>query len=157
MSAKITIIWAVPAGYQPGDYARLYGNGGGGDINYDVPLTNERFELFQDGGGLYGWGHTPWGHTPWGKAWATKVPGWGHLPWGHSPWGHGTTLIKVEYLVEQCGEYKFAFKIFDKLGNENTGSPQEVTAEVHIAPPPPTGLKKVSYNKTSQVLVLEAA
>ena len=157
MSAKITITWAVPAGYQPGDYARLYGNGGNGDIDYDTPLTNEQFELFQDGGGIYGWGYQPWGHTPWGKPWATKVPGWGHLPWGHSPWGYGTTVIQTQYTVTQCGTYKFAFKLFDKLGNENTGIPEEAEVVIHIAPPQPTGLKKVSYNKDMHILVLEAA
>jgi len=157
MKAKITILWAIPAGYQPGDYARLYGNGGSGDINYDTPLTNERFELFQDGGGLLGWGHLPWGHFPWGHGQASRCPGWGHLPWGHFPWGHGTTLIKAEITVAQCGEYKFAFKTFDKSGNVGSGTPEELTASIHLAPPAPSGLKKISYDKDTKILILEAA
>ena len=82
MSARITIIWAVPAGYSEGDYAMLFGNGGGEGvgIDYDTPLTNEKFLLFPDGGGIFGWGHAPWGHFAWGHAWATRVAGWYHLP-----------------------------------------------------------------------------
>ena len=47
MSAKITILWAVPAGYSIGDYARLYGNNGSGDIDYTRPLTNNKFDLLR--------------------------------------------------------------------------------------------------------------
>ena len=156
-SEKITITWCVPLGYMPGDYARLYGNGGEGEIDYDTPLTNEKFDLFPDGGGIYGWGLQPWGLTPWGLPWSTHTPGWGLQPWGLGPWGYGTAVIKAQYIVQACGDYKFALKIFDKLGNPNEGSPQELEAVIHIAPPAPTGLKKVSYDKDTDILVLEAA
>ncbi|HBR19830.1 MAG TPA: hypothetical protein DD726_06390 [Phycisphaerales bacterium] len=159
MSARITIIWAVPAGYSEGDYAMLFGNGGGEGvgIDYDTPLTNEKFLLFPDGGGIFGWYHAPWGHFAWGHAWATRVAGWYHLPWGHFPWGFGSTIITVLYDVEVCGEYKFALKVFDKLGNANTGSPEELEASIHLAPPAPTGLKKNSYDPDTDILVLDAA
>lgn len=157
MSAKITIIWAVPIGYDNGDYARLCGNGGAGDIDYDNFLNNERFDLFQDGGGIYGWYHQPWYKFSWNHGWSTKTPGWYHQPWGRFPWYYGTTVIAVDYTVLTCGEYKFAFKLFDALGNAHSGTPQEATAIIHIAPPAPTGLKKKSYNKNTDVLILDIA
>lgn len=157
MSARITIIWAVPVGYQPGDYAMLYGNGGSGDIDYDAPLTPEKYQLFPDNGGIFGWGQAPWGQFPWGYGWSARVPGWGQLPWGQFPWGYGTALITVKYDVSVCGEYKFALKVFDKLGNPSSGTPEELEASVHIAPPAPTGLNKNSYDKDTDILILDAA
>lgn len=151
MSARITILWSVPPGYQPGDYARLYGNNGSGDIDYDSPLTNNKFDLFPQRGGLLGWYHMPWYHFPWYYGQASRCSGWYHLPWYHFPWYYGAALLKHEMLVDFCGDYKFAFKVFDKCGNENTGTPEEVEISVHIAPPAPTGLKKGTY--LEQVIV----
>jgi hypothetical protein len=151
MSAKITILWAVPIGYQPGDYARLFWNSGSGDIDYSQPLTNNKFSLFPNGGGVYGFGQQPFGKAPFGLSFATRVSGFGKLPFGKHPFGYGTTLIKHEQIVDFCGEYKFAFKLFDKLDNENTGTPEEISVDIHIAPPAPTGLKKGTYLQTINV------
>ncbi|MHC4398022.1 MAG: hypothetical protein ACYS1A_20455 [Planctomycetota bacterium] len=85
-----------------------------------------------------------------------RAAGWGHLPWGRFPWGHGTGVIRATHQVSECGEYKYGFKCYDKLGNLHTGTPEEATASVHIAPPAPSGLKKNSYNKDTDILVLDA-
>ena len=42
MSALITIQFAVPVGYLPGDYAMLHGNSGSGNIDYDVKKIDMR-------------------------------------------------------------------------------------------------------------------
>ena len=157
MSVQITIQWVVVGGYLPGDYARLHGNSGSGDINWDTPLINNIFELFPRGAGIYGFGLAPWGHFLWGHAFSMRTLGWGHLPWGKFPWGYGTIVIKAIYIATDCGAYKFAFACYDALGNLHEGTPDEVTVHVHIAPPAPTGLKKVSYDKGTDVLVLSAA
>jgi hypothetical protein len=157
MSARVTITWAVPVGYQQGDYAMLYGNAGSGDIDYDTPLTNEKYPLFPDGGGIYGWYHTPWYHFGWYHGQASRVSGWYHLPWYHFPWYFGSTIITVKYDVEVCGEYKFALQVFDRLGNVSIETPEQLEASIHIAPPAPTGLKKNSYDPDTDILILDAA
>lgn len=157
MSVLITIQFAVPVGYSLGDYAMLHGNGGSGDIDWNTPLSGEKFELFPNAAGIFGWGHTPWGHSRWGRAHSMRTPGWGHLPWGHSPWGHGTSVITARYEAMSCGDYKFGFACYDKLGNLHEGTAEEVTVPVHIAPPAPNGLKKNSYDKDTDILVLDAA
>ena len=106
---------------------------------------------------MFGFGLAPWGHFRWGHCHSMSTAGWGHLPWGHWPWGHGTVTIKATNQVDVCGDYKFGFTCYDSLGNLHEGSPEEAAVEVHIAPPAPTGLKKNSYNKTTDVLVLDAA
>jgi len=144
-------------GYQKGDYARLYGNGGSGEIDYDNPLTNEFFDLFLNGVGIYGCYETPCYDTPCYEPWASGGGGCYTQPCYVSPCYYTTTIISVSVDVAFCGDYKFALKVFDKLGNENAGTPEEVEVNVHTAPPPPTGLKKNSYNSTTDILVLDAA
>ena len=126
MSAIITIQFTVPIGHEAGDYAFLHGNGGSGDIDWDSPLIAQKFDLFPDGSGIYGWGHAPWGHFRWGHCHSKRTAGWGHLPWGHFPWGHGTAVIIAQIQVESCGEYKFGFTCYDKCGNVHQGTPEEV-------------------------------
>lgn len=157
MSAVITIDSIVPVGYEDGDYARLHGNGGSGNIDWNNPLTKDVFELFPKGTGVYGFGYAPWGHFRWGNVHSLRSNGWGYLNWGHFPWGHGTAVIQATNRVESCGEYKFGFACFDKLGNLHSGSPGEITTHVHIPPSAPTGLTKNSYNKETDILVLNAA
>jgi len=157
VSAIITIQFAVPVGHIEDDYARLHGNGGSGDIDWNTPLNNKLYPLFPDGAGIYGWGLAPWGHFCWGHAHSMRTDGWGHLPWGHFPWGHGTAIIQATHQVEFCGNYKFGFACYDKLSNLHEGTPEEADIEVHIAPPKPSGLKKNSYNKDTGVLVLDVA
>ena len=157
MSAEITITLAVPAGYSKGDYARLCGNGGSGEIDYDNPLTEEIVELFPNGAGIYGWYHTPWYQFSWNHGHAVNCPGWYHQSWNKFPWYYGTAQIEVEYTVEACGEYKFALKAFDSLGNPHTGDPEEESLSIHIAPAAPVGLKKISYDKATDILILDTA
>ena len=157
MSALITIEFVVPVGYQDGDYARLHGNGGSGDINWNNPVAEDVFDLFPDGAGIYGWGYAPWGHFRWGRAHCQRAAGWGYLPWGRFPWGHGTAVITATYQADGCGQYKFGFACYDQLGNLHEGTPEEAIVHIHIAPSAPTGLKKNSYNKETDILVLDAA
>lgn len=157
MSANITLQFAVPVGHTEGDYAKLHGNGGSGNIDWNNPVSSEVFSLFPHRAGIYGWGHAPWGHFRWGHAASLRTSGWGHLPWGHFPWGFGTALITAKQRVESCGAYKFAFACYDSLGNLHEGTPEEKLLNIHIPPATPTGLTKVSYDKDTDVLVLEAA
>ena len=157
MSAIITIEFIVPEGYRQGDYARLHGNSGNGALDWNNPLSNNIYNLFPDGAGIFGWGHAPWGHFRWGHAESLRTPGWGHLPWGRFPWGHGTGVIRADHRVERCGDYKFGFKCYDSLGNLHVGTPEEASVSVHTAPPAPAGLKKNNYDKDTDVLVLDAA
>lgn len=157
MSALITIQFCVPIGHQSGDYAMLHGNGGAGDIDWDTPLSNIKYELFPNGAGIYGFGYAPFGQFQFGYAYSMRAPGFGYLPFGSFPFGYGTALIKAVVKVESCGEYKFGFACYDKLGNLHTGTPEEITVSVHIAPAAPDRLTKYSYNKDTDVLILNAA
>ncbi len=156
MSAIVTISFVVGVGYLPGDYAVLFGNDGSGDVDYNTPLSGE-LPLYPNGAGIYGFGRAPWGRFYWGRAFSMKAPGFGHLPFGRFPWGCGSAVVQATHEVFDCGDYKFAFGCYDQLGNAHSGSPEEICAEIHIAPDSPEGLTRVSYNKTTDVLILAAA
>jgi hypothetical protein len=157
MAVKITMQFVVPAGYRRGDYAKLFWDSGTGTIDYDAPVDNRLYELFPDGAGIYGFGHALWGHFRWGHAQSRRAPGFGHLSWGRFPWGHGSGVVVASHVVSACGTYKYALKIYDSTGNAQSGSPAEASIAVHTAPPKPAGLKKETYNKTTDVLTLEVA
>jgi len=157
MSAIITVEFTVPVGYEQGDWAQLHSNDGDGDIDWENPISDEIFGLFPSGAGIYGWGHAPWGHFPWGYAYSMRTAGWGHLPWGHFPWGRGSAVISARHKVSDCGFYEFGFACYDQFGNAYSDSAEEISLDIHIAPPAPGGLKKNSYNKTTDVLVLDVA
>lgn len=156
MNGLVTIEYIVPAGYREGDYAKLHGNGGVGSIDWNNPLSEEVFDLFPNGAGLFGFGLAPFGHHRFGHAHSMRAAGFGRLPFGHHPFGHGTATITATYEVEDCGDYKFGFACYDELGNAHEGSPEETELEIHLAPAAPTGLKKNSYDKDTDVLVLDA-
>jgi hypothetical protein len=156
LSTKITISFCVPTGHQPGDYARLHGDNGSGVIGWDAPLDNTVYDLFPNGSGIYGWGYAPWGEFPWGRPFSVRTSGWSYQPWGYSPWGYGAAVVVATYVVDSCGTYKFGFACYDSLGNLHEGVPEEISVIVHTAPPAPTGLKKISYDPDTDVLVLEA-
>jgi len=79
------------------------------------------------------------------------------MPWGYGPWGYGSCTIRGQAEVTVCGDHKFGFKAYDPLGNPHIGTPEELLVPVHIAPDAPAELKKNSYNKTTDVLVLDVA
>lgn len=154
---RVTVQFVVPVGYMPGDYALLHGNGGSGAIDWAAPLSSQRYPLYPRGAGLFGFGRAPFGRHRFGDAHASGVPGFGRLPFGRAPFGHGTAVIEATERLTGCGTYKYGLACYDEAGNVHSGTPDEVTIEVHTAPEQPTGLIKNSYNKTTDVLVLDAA
>jgi len=157
MSAIITVDFCVPAGYLPGDYVKLFGNGGSGAIDYETPVVPDRLALFPRGAGIYGFGLAPFGSFRFGRAHAMRTAGFGNLPFGRFPFGLGAVWVKAKCRVDCCGRYEFGFKVYDAAGNAGAADPEEAAADVHVAPPQPSGLAKVGYDKDTDILVLEAA
>lgn len=155
MTALVTIQFVVPAGHREGDYAKLHSNGGSGDIDWNSPVDNNIYPLFPQAKGIAGFGHAPFGNHRFGKAHSTGPLGFGQLPFGNHPFGLGTALVTATDEVTECGSYKYGFACYDEFGNQHEGTPEEAELNIHMAPEAPEGLKKKSYNKTNDVLILE--
>jgi hypothetical protein len=157
LSAKINLNFVVNIGYIIGDYAQLCGNGGEGEIDWVEPLTVEKFDLFPAGQGIFGLFKSPCFTTKCYSLYSTGPEGCYSLPCYKGPVYLGSALIESSVIVDNCGDYKFGFAVYDEAGNDHEGSPDEAILYIHIAPPAPTGLKKYSYDKETDVLILTAA
>jgi len=151
---NITVSFVPGIGYNPGDYAVLYGNGGEGVIDWNTPIS-EHLDLFPGGAGIYGWLQTPWLESPWLEPFSMGTAGWLQELWLAGPWLLGFTVISASVKAAACGLYKFAFACYDSLGNQHEGVPEEISVDVHVAPSAPAGLKKHSYNKDADILILD--
>jgi hypothetical protein len=157
MACWVNITLAVPPGYRPGDYARLCWDAGTGTVDYANPVSTEKIELFPNRCGAFGYGLAPYGKGPYGHAVVVNALGYAKLPYGRAPYGRGTCLLRARYRVTACGSYKFGLAVYDAAGNRHSGSSAEIAVTVHTAPPAPTGLRKVSYNPATDVLILAVA
>ena len=137
---QVTINFTIPSGYANGDYSMLVGDNGTGTIDYAHPLIPQQFPLFTGGN----FGHPDLNAPP-----STLSPSFGH--------GGNNTIAAVYTFNGSDGLYKFALATFDYLGNLTPGQPEIVTLNIKVPPAQPTGLKKVSYDKTNHILVLKAA
>jgi len=157
MKARVTILFVVPIGYLPGEYAKLHANDGEGNVDWKNPASRAKLDLVPRGAGIYGFGRAPFGRHRFGKAHSMRCAGFGHLPFGKNPFGHGTAVVSTRHTVPECGYWKFALACYDSAGNLHEGTPEEVSLSIHVPPPAPTGLKKNNYNKTTDVLTLDVA
>ncbi len=157
MSAIITIEFVPGLAYIRGDYAHLHGNSGSGAVNWNAALDNAIYKLFAGGGGLMGFGCGSFGHHRFGYSDDSRSIGFGHLPFGRYPFGHGSAVIRATDRVDYCGAYIYGLAAYDECGNIHEGDPDEVTIYVHIPPPAPVGFLKNSYDKVTDILILDVA
>ena len=155
MNAIVTMQHVVPAGRTPGDYLKLHSNGGSGDVDWNDPVDEAIYPMFPNGAGIYGFGHAPFGHHRFGHGHSMRTPGFGHMPFGRHPFGHGSAIITAKTVVTDCGDHSFAFAAYDEAGNLHTGTPDQVNVPIHLQPDPPRRLKKNSYDKDTDILILD--
>lgn len=68
--------------------------------------------------------------------------------------GDDAPVVTARIVVDDCGDYKFGFAVYDSLGNPHEGTPDEESEEIHVAADPPDGLAPESYNADTDMLVL---
>jgi hypothetical protein len=155
MSAIVTVKAYITPDYDIGDYAKLCGNSGSGSVDYDNPLSNIKISLRPNTAGSHGFGEYPFGDAPFGDGEYSGMGGFGDYPFGEGLFGVGCLVIEASYQVNDCGNYKFGFAVYDKLGNLHSGIPADTTAYIHIPPAAPDTLKQKTYNSSTDTLVLE--
>jgi len=155
VSATIAIEFLSPPDAAPGDYAQLFANGGDGEVDYDTPADALRYDLAPNGARSLGFGEGAFGLMPFGDAQSAGLLGFGEGPFGLGPFGAGSLTVRIVHLVDHCGDWLFAVKAFDSLGNPQADPCEELPLSIHIGPPPPAiRPTKLSYDRAADVLIL---
>jgi len=122
--------------YEEGDYAQLHSNNGSGAVDWTNAHDGRRIENIHDA-----------------TLWTSY--GWGHGTWGHFPWGAGQIEFDILCRVAVVGLWIWGLGTYDKLGNQHTGVPAEISYYVCLTPEVPSALKGTAYNAVTNTLTLE--
>jgi hypothetical protein len=98
--------------------AEIYGDGGGGQIDYKNALNDEALLIWPSLQDKAGFGLSRFGQSDFGRDWAAAI-GFGAGCFGLGEFGADADVF--EWISEQlpAGEYKFAVKIIDGRGNKS--------------------------------------
>ena len=130
---------------------KVYFDNGTGVVDYEYPIGGGQvWRCWQDkaGFGLAGFGESDFGYE-----WAGGV-GFGIGGFGLGEFGVDADVIEWVSPVLDAGVYRFGVKVIDERGNESAASE---TGEGVVIPAarPATGLDVLSFEETTNALVLE--
>ena len=154
-SNRVEINWARQMSLPFEGIARVYGNNGSGQIDYDQAVTKEDIQLlpgWQDKGGF---GLSRFAGSDFGFDGSAAV-GFGKGNFGQGQYGFDaddTVWISGEL---KTGVYQFGVKVTDRLGNSSEASESEQTVVIEEALPAKC-IEVESYDKANNNLVLEVS
>ncbi len=135
-----------------GATAQIYSDEGSGEINYDNPLNDSPIRVWPVWQDKVGFGMSRFGASDFGYDSAAAV-GFGKGSFANGQFGLDTDTFEWVSAPMQAGVYKFALKITDEAGNENSGSE---TIQVTVIPVarPAEQVSISSFDKQTNQLVL---
>ncbi len=125
-----------------GDVVNFYGDGGGGQIDYNNPLNSMPIEVFAGAGQPKRFFEGPWLGGPWlGLVYPPDQTQLFDGPWLGGPWlERSATLISCEAGSYYFGEFKFGSKVLDHAGN--VGAADEMAVIINSSPRQPRRLEE---------------
>jgi len=133
-----------------GSEARLFGNGGSGEINFEEIL--DRQVVWLEPTEKWGWGLDAFGQGDFGYS-GTGAVGWGRGSFGNGEFGFDAELLSFESDELAAGRYRFAVRLADESGNMDEGEILEVEMNIDPLPVGP-GLSIDRYDDQTEGLVL---
>jgi hypothetical protein len=135
--------------------AQVYSDGGGGEIDYENPVSKEDIQLWPSwqeslGFGLSGFGEGEFGYE------GSEAVGFGKGLFGEGEFGFDADEISWVSGELETGRYRFAVKVTDRFGQV---SDAQETGEITVirTARPAEGLEVSSYDKNEDRLVLRLA
>ena len=152
-SGRVSISLLRSQNLPPGATAIVYFDGGTGEIDYDVPLSDLPIRVWpgwQDKAGL---GMSGFGAGDFGYDSAAAV-GFARGSFGNGQFGLDADTIEWTSPVLTAGVYKFAVKVIDGRGNASTGSE---TGPITVTPAarPAEKVSISSFDKQTNQLILD--
>lgn len=135
--------------------AKVYGNNGSGQINYDQAVTKKDIQLWagwQDKGGF---GLSKFARSDFGFDGSAAV-GFAKGNFGEGEYGFDTDDTVWISGELQTGIYQFGVKVTDRLGNSSQTSESEQVLAIEEAVPA-GNLEVESYDKVNNELILEVS
>jgi len=132
--------------------ARVYSDEGGGEINYDEPVSKEDIQLWPSRQDKFGFGSGPFGEGDFGYEGSAAI-GFGKGAFGEGQFGFDADKVKWTSSELENGRYKFAVKVTDRFGNVSCAQETDEITVIRTATPA-EGLEVESYDKAEDRLVL---
>ncbi|MCG3180557.1 MAG: hypothetical protein BIFFINMI_02919 [Phycisphaerae bacterium] len=111
----------------------IFGNGGGGEIDFQTPLSDRPIDWFANSAGRWGFGLCSQGEGGFGYD-AAQALGLGRGAFGIGEWGFDADWLSWLSEPLAAGEHRLAAVARDRLGNAVADPPE---AAVTIVEPPP--------------------
>ena len=134
--------------------AQIYFDNGTGEIDYDSSLNNSPIRVWPVWQDKAGFGMSRFGASDFGYDSAAAV-GFGKGSFGNGQFGLDADTFEWVSPPMQTGEYKFAVKITDKVGNESSIETDTIT--VIPAARPAERISISSFDKQTNKLVLNVS
>jgi len=132
--------------------AQIFSDGGGGQIDYDEPVSKEDIGLWPSWQDKFGFGLGQFGEGDFGYEGSAAL-GFGIGLFGKGEFGFDADEVNWESDELETGRHKFAVKITDRFGQVSNG---EETGEITVirTATPAEGLEVDSYDKAEDRLML---
>jgi hypothetical protein len=131
--------------------AQIYFDNGGGEIDYDNPLTDRPIRIWPAWQDKAGFGMSRFGVGDFGYE-SAAAAGFGCGSFGRGLFGLDADTVEWVSPVLQAGKYKFAIKITDGRGNESNSETGQIT--VAPAAKPAERLNVTSFDRQTNTLIL---
>ncbi len=154
-SNRVEIDWARQMSLPFEGSAKVYGNNGSSEIDYDQAVTKEDIQLWpgwQDKGGfgLSGFARSDFGFD------GSAAVGFAKGNFGEGEYGFDTDDTVWTSSELKTGVYQFGVKVTDRLGNSSEAGESQQAVVIEEAVPAKC-IEVESYDKTKNELVLEVS
>ena len=112
-----------------GSTAALYWDSGTGEIDYSEPLAERA--VWSDPLAKWGWGLDAFGKGDFGYS-GTAAAGWGRGSFGEGEFGFDAELLTFKSGSLAGGDYQFALRLSDAVGNLDAGEVEIVSVNIRI-------------------------
>ena len=133
---------------------QIYFDNGTGVIDYESPLAESPIRIWSAWQDKAGFGMSRFGVTDFGYDSAAAV-GFGKGSFGRGQFGLDADTVEWVSQPLRAGVYKFAVKIFNEVGNENTSETDQIT--VIPAARPAEQVSISSFDKETNQLILSVS
>ena len=150
---RIKIVLSRSQTLPTGSTFQIYYDNGTGSIDYDNPLTPTPIQVWESWQDKSGFGMSKFGFSDFGYD-SSGAVGFGKGCFGKNPFGIDSNAIEWISPVLSDGIYKFAVKVFDKVGDEIQIIETEAVTLIKSAKPLQT-LEILSYDKQANELIFK--